>query len=407
MAITDITVNGVSLDLDEVEYSVNVRHGRNDIQSGQQPSDASIILRGFAGLPVDISDELYIEAYGQARFTGLVTDVTLTHETDTGKPRLELIAIGNLSKLGLLNVGESGYAEESLQLRVEDILDETGLDYQANTDPLMVQLAADPVDGGTAALTLLTDLCTATGATMADLPDGTILFESYSRRGYGYNPATWSQINDAWEDVTGIWADVYGRTEAAPIPVDLVDDVVIWEPVWRNTVTTVLNRVTVEYGDADPRDTITESDSPSIAKHGLRAYNLSTQLADLTDAFDRAGAIIRSQSEARYAMTNVQVLMHSASSGLRNDLLDVITGGRIQISNLPQPAPITTYMGVVEGWAETYTPGQHIWTVSLSDPRYSYALARWSEVDETLEWGDVNATIQWYNVAQASDLLAA
>lgn len=407
--VTEIAVNGTPLDLGAIEYQITLTHGRNDIQQQPTPSDAQLFLYGLTDLPCEISDVISIEAYNEPRFTGQITDLTLTHYvTPNGDStgRLEITAVGNLAKLGLLNVGESGYAETTLQTRVDDILDETGLVYQANTDPNMVQLAVDPVEGGSPALGLLNTLCAETGATMTDLPDGAILFESYTRRGYGYNPATWAGITDTWDDVTGAWFDIYERTETAPAPVVLPASTVIFEPIWRNTVTTVLNQVTVTYGDADPRDTHTESDSASIATHGLRAFNLDTRLADLTDAVDRAGAIIRSQSEPRYAMQNVGILVHRTSDPLRGQILGLLQGSRVQIDDLPLPAPLSQYTGVVEGWSETYTPEEHILTVSLSDPRYSYALARWSEVDDTLEWGDVNASIQWYNVVQASDLAA-
>jgi hypothetical protein len=48
------------------------------------------------------------------------------------------------------------------------------------------------------------------------------LWESYSRRGFGYNPATWLDIDvlDTWADINTIWADVYDRTDTAPATID-------------------------------------------------------------------------------------------------------------------------------------------------------------------------------------------
>jgi hypothetical protein len=91
----------------------------------------------------------------------------------------------------------------------------------------------------------------------------------------------------------------------------------------------------------------------------------------------------------------------------RDQVLALISGSSVLVNDLPQPAPFEQFLGLVEGWSETYTPGQHILTLSISDPRYSYQTVTWGEVDPTLQWGDVDPTIIWYNVVTADDLIAA
>ena len=73
---------------------------------------------------------------------------------------------------------------------------------------------------------------------------------------------------------------------------------------------------------------------------------------------------------------------------------------------MPQPAPIDDFIGVCEGWTETWTPGLDRLVLSLSDPRFSYQVVRWDEVDPVLTWADVDTNIQWYNVVTADDLVA-
>ena len=85
---------------------------------------------------------------------------------------------------------------------------------------------------------------------------------------------------------------------------------------------------------------------------------------------------------------------------------DVISGSKVGIDLMPQPAPIDDFVGVCEGWIETYTPGQHRLTLSLSDPRFSYQVVRWNEVSAVLTWAGVDPTVQWYNVVAATDLVA-
>ena len=416
--IPTVLVNGVALDLEGVEYRITVSHGRNDITSAPAPSDATMTLLGFLSIPVVISDVVEVEAYGVTRFTGRVTDTVLTHDYNPNGPtlgvgdtcyvaRLDVTLIGNLSLLGLKYVGAAGYAIELLNDRVENILTDASVSYTNNSDPLMTQEALAALDGGYSALDLLTALGSQTGGTLCDLPDGAVLWESYSRRGYGYNPAHWDDIDplDTWADVPYIWADVYDRVDTAPLTVELPHTSVAWSPVWRNTSQTILNDVTVIYGPTQTTSA-TDTDPASIITHGRRAFTLSTQLHESTDAQSRASDIIRTQSEPRYAVQSVEVLVETLTDPLRGSLLDVISGSKVGIDLLPQPAPIDDFVGVCEGWAETYTPGQHRLVLSLSDPRFSYQVVRWNEISAVLTWAGVDPTVQWSNVVTAADLVA-
>lgn len=138
--ITSVSVNGTALDLSGIEYRVTVSHGRNDITATPQASDASMTLYGFATIPVEISDVVVIQAYGVPRFTGRVSDLTLTHEYHptalaTYVARLDVTLTGNLSRLGLAFVGDAGYAAQLLDARATAILTDTGTVYTNNSDP--------------------------------------------------------------------------------------------------------------------------------------------------------------------------------------------------------------------------------------------------------------------------------
>ena len=402
--ITAVTIAGVEHSLDGVEYVIAIDHGRNDISQAPQASSAEITLRGFDVLPAEISDSLQITAYGtHDRFTGLITDVSLTHDANHD-PRLKITAMGTLAQLGLLEVGGAGFPEETLTDRVESILDDTGLTYTANTDPFMVLLAED-ADQTRSASEWLSAICTDTGATMCDLPDGNILFESYTRRGIGYNPATFEQVNEAFSTVDYIWSDVYEAHTSTLTPVELPAGGVAWEPVWKNTVLTVVNQATVTYGD--PQTKMTASDASSIAQHGLRAYAWTSRLADTTDAFDRVNHIVDTQSQPRYALQGVQVLVDELDVTTRGQVLDLIQGSRALVTGLPAPAPAPIYLGVVEGWSESYMPDGHLLTLSLSDPRFSYGMCAWSEISTVITWSTMNQTVQWFDVVLPSNLLAA
>ncbi len=147
----NLLINGAAIGLGgAVEYEITVTHGRNDISSTPQASDATVTLYGFTGgIPAAIGDTLVIEAYGGPRFTGFVVDLQLTHlSSDTPIGRLTIQAIGMLSRLGLSYVGESGYPQDDLTDRIDDILTETGYVYTNNSRPLMELISLDAVDGG-------------------------------------------------------------------------------------------------------------------------------------------------------------------------------------------------------------------------------------------------------------------
>lgn len=408
--VTAITLDGTAIDLATVEWNVYVSHGRQDIASMPQASTAVITLVSDTGSTVvdAVSKTVNIKAYGVNRFTGIVTEVALEHLPGTGGgtslARTTLTAIGPFAQLAFKTTGESGFLEETVEDRVAAILDTTGLTYTSRPDPDMVLLAAaakvDTVDQ------LLANLCVETGATMSDLPDGSIKFESYTRRGYDYNPATWAYMSGDWSSRIGDWTVQRNQATAAPEPFTPPADAVIFEPQWAATVYNVVNDVTVAYGTGDPQDTVNAQDADSITRHGKRSVYLPTTLSNVDDATKRAAAVITAQSASRWKMRQAQVFVDQLDPTSQAAALALVSGDRVLIEDLPQPAPSPTYLGVVEGWTETFTPASHTLTLALSDPRASYAMAQWISVPSTLAWSGVSATVKWYDVVLPTDLAA-
>jgi hypothetical protein len=99
-------------------------------------------------------------------------------------------------------------------------------------------------------------------------------------------------------------------------------------------------------------------------------------------------------------------MVHNLDTVTRDLVLSLVSGMAVSLSGLPQPAPVANYLGIVEGWGEVYVPGEHIITLSLSDPRYSYQTVTWGEIDPALEWGDIAADLQWYEILTDNSLAA-
>jgi len=403
--ITSITLAGDTLDTDAVEWAVQVEHGRNDITATPGPSSAQVVIlqTGANTITGQVGDALVITAHGAPRFTGVATDIDIAHlPGDVPLTRVTVLAIGHLSRLGSLTDGGSGFPAESVEDRVTGIMDATGLGYVAHLDPDLNLIE----DTGTTrtVLDLLNGINESAGGTLADLPNGDILLDSYTTRAWDYQPPPWGDLVGLWSAQSPDWEDLVTAVLRPPAPVELPAAGVLWEPVWKQTNLTVLNDVTVAYGTADPQLTVNVDDATSKARYKIRALVLPTALADSDDATLRAGNIIAAQAQARWSLQQVSIMLDLLDTDTRAAVLGLVSGHRVVVTGLPTPAPSPQYLGVVEGYGESITPAGHVLTLSLSDPRYSYAMLLWEDVTVTVEWDEVNPARVWADVITAADL---
>lgn len=401
--ISEISLAGTVLDLDDVEYQVSIQHGRSDITAAPQPSNAQITIRGSVGVSAEIADALIIKAYGARRFTGEISDVSITHLSADPPVALSTItAMGNLSRVGQVVVGTDGYAQQTVFQRVNDVLTDTGLTFLNGADSTIILHQIQGVDAQpTDALSYLGSIAEWTGATFYDDPEGRIVFESYGNRGI-------TSFDGVWSSQVGTWADNSVAWSFFPIglsAVELPPGTVIYTPSWTRTRQTVINRVTV-LGHNDTHET-SQSDTASIATYGLREYRLNTDIKDAGDVANRAGSIITAQANPLWSLGQISILVHNLANGPQEEVLNLVSGMEVSIDDLPQPAPLARFAGIVEGWAETYTPGEHILTLSLSDPRYSFETITWGGVSVTIQWNDVFPDAQWFEIISNGSLAAA
>lgn len=400
--ITSILVAGVSLDLTGVEYSVSVEHGRNDVTSSPTPSSCQITIRGAQGVAAVMSDEVEVYAYGFDRFHGKISDLSITHlSTNPPTAVTTLTAMGNLATLGLRRTGGSGFPNETVEQRVETVLTDGGLSYLnggSQTLDLHSVTGGDIVE--TSVLDALAELAEWSGATYFDTPEGVISFEAYGSRGLTAFAAVWSSQMQDW--------DYYGQTwDSFPTSIatyTFPSSGVIWAPTWTQNLQALINDVTVTYGTS--ANTVNSTDANSISDYGLRAYELTTGLDAVGDATSRASQIMVAQANPLWSLGQISVYVDNLATPDRDKVLALINGATVTIPGLPEPAPYESFQGIVEGWAETYTPDGHVITFSISDPRYSYQTVTWSGVDAALTWSAVDPAIIWYNVVNAGDLAA-
>ena len=401
--ITHIIIGGTTLDLNDVEYQVSVTHGRNDIKSQPEASTAVVIIRGSTGLDVNLSDVMDITAYGFSRFTGEVSDIQITHLSSVPPVALTTITgIGNLSNLGGRITGSAGYASETVYARAEEILTDSGELYLNGGTSALELFAVSPGNAvPQTCLDGLQALAEWSGGTYFDTPSGYIAFESYGSRGLTAFAGTWAALPNPWPFYEQTWGSFPTNFAGIMLP----GDGVIFTPSWNQNQVSIINDVTVSHGQ--PPSYHQAEDASSIATYGRRALSVETGLKNASDAITRADAILLAQALPLWNLGNISILVDQLTSPDRDLILALISGSTVVVNDLPVPAPFSQFLGIVEGWSETYTPGQHIITLSISDPRYSYQTVTWAGVDPALQWGLVNPEVIWYNVVTADDLLAA
>lgn len=401
MTIYAVLVNDQALDLSDIEYNVQITHARSDIKATPEPSTASITIRGAAGIDIKPGDELRIGAYtGICRFRGSVTDLAVESLSTTPPTTVTRVTgIGYLARLGMLTTGEDAYDKETTRERIDAIMTPTGLSYLNAADNVL-ELASNNDPGITPILSYLQTLAEWSGGTYFDDCRGRVIFEDYGGRGIAGNAGIWENLPEPWSFYTTAWSTFPANNSAHIIP----GSAIAWSPQWTKNLQTVINDVEVEYGNGNVYEL---EDAASIAAYGRRKYDLATELHGLTDAQERAQQILAAQAQPLWNLGQVTVLMEQLTTEQRNDTLALLSGSRVIINDLPAGSPYEQFQGIVEGWSETYTPGRHILTLSLSDPRASYEACAWSDVDVTLEWGQVRNTVAWYSVVNPDDLLAA
>jgi len=351
---------------------------------------------------MEISDLLVVEAYGFKRFTGHISDINVTHLSSVPPVAVSTItAIGELARVGFVEVGASGFSHDTVRARIDTVLGATGLPYLNGASPTVELHQVTGADiQVTDALTYIGQVAQWTGATYFDDPAGRIIFESYGERGITSFIGTWSNTLGTWAAQTMAWED-FG---ILPLPTIVPPNTVIFTPVWTKTRQTLINSVTV-LGYKDTHET-TQTDSASIAAYDLREFRLNTDIRFSGDVVDRAGSIITAQANPLWNLGALSIMVHNLDTNTRDLVLSLVSGMAVSLSGLPQPAPVSDYLGIVEGWGEVYSPGQHIFTLSLSDPRYSFETVTWGEVDPTLLWSAVPAGLQWFEVITDNSLAA-
>jgi hypothetical protein len=351
LAITDVLLGGIPLDLDAVLADVTIRHGRTGAYDAAQASTAQLTILGATralAARFTVGVRLALDAV-TPRFTGVVSDAQLDDD------RLTVLGVGNLAAKGRRELPAAWTAPaESWSARAARVM---GLANLAPSDYLVV---ADPdfnptvaaVDGTQDVAHLVDELNTLAddvGALVCDLPDGRLFVQAMG-----------------------------ARTVSGALVIDPAH--VLYAPPWVQT-DEVYNDVTVKYvgGAAET------SDAGSMAIFDHRPRDITTQLVNGGDANLRAAELLSRTAYARWYMPACPLIRG----------YPLALGGPVSIAALPPASPASTWTSIVEGWTDTVTGADWAMDVSLSDPVSSGVTLAWQDVPAADLWNTISQTVVW------------
>lgn len=364
-----------SVELTTISDDVQLVFGRSDIYSSVAQSAARVTFYDADVSPYMKLLGYTLQVYSTASilaFTGTISDMSLQVATSTSGNALTVTAIGRLSALGQRLIASTLYPQETLAVRMARIFTDAGVagpDYvlELSTDDLATTVAERTANEASA-LSVLDEVLSSFQAFVYDHPDGTIRVQSL-----------------AW------------RVENAVIGNSVGADVV-FSPTWSQNVQ-ITNRVYVDYSTG----TIQKDDATSQTRYGVRTGSVSSKLVSSTDATRLASTILNRQRRPRWNLGTVEVIQDASEQ-----YFDI--GQYLQITDLPTGTPVETtrtYMGVVEGFSQTYRRGEQRTSVLVTDPIFSGLALAWEDTIFDLtpfRWNTVRATLIWDDAITLEDL---
>lgn len=153
----------------------------------------------------------------------------------------------------------------------------------------------------------------------------------------------------------------------------------------------ITNAVTVEYDSG----AVSEEDATSIARFGRYETELTTTLADLSNAENRAFQFLNRHATPRSILDELRFNLLSVDVDLLNDLLAIRPSDAIEVTGVPGRLGFTRFRGFVEGFRLDADPFAAELTLVVSDRLLSVGALRWEQVDGTIAWQDVDPTLTW------------
>ena len=365
-----------SVELTTISDDVQLVFGRSDIYSSVAQSAARVTFYDADVSPYMKLLGYTLQVYSTASvlaFTGTISDMSLQVATSTSGNALTVTAIGRLSALGQRLIASTLYPQETLAVRMARIFTDAGVAGAGYVLELSTADLATTVAERTAneasALSVLDELLSSFQAFVYDHPDGTIRVQSLAWR-----------VESAGTNTVG--ADV------------------VYSPTWSQNVQ-ITNRVYVDYSTG----TIQKDDATSQTRYGIRTGSISSKLVSSTEATTLATTILNRQRRPRWNLSGIEVVQDATEQYFA-------IGQQLYVSELPADSPAGAtgnYMGLVEGFSQSYRRGEQRTTVLITDPIFSGLALQWEETLQPFimtpyQWNNIRATVQWDDAITIEDL---
>jgi hypothetical protein len=400
----------VEIDPCTVDMVATVTHGRGAVGDGPTASTCTLALLTPTMPDLTPGDRIRVEGDTLVRFTGTITDLSLTHidQRAAREALVNVTAVGAVADLGARDIGERPWPLQRSADRAAAILTAAGMPHLVQGDP-DIRLIGQDVDRRPA-LDLISDLATDAGAAVFDTPTGEVVFQHYEARAQTWQWFRWldEPPTATWDTQTGIWSDMVVVSPAAPLPIPVDACWVVWEPTWETSSANIINHVGVAYGpkpDEGERPALTAANQSSIARFGRRHIFLGGGIADQESAIERAGMILAVHSRPRWNLASMDILLRDTGDPF--PFLGLRCGDKIHLHDVPAPAPEPSPVLIVEGWTHLMDGDNDVLTLYVSDPLYSYGGIIWAALPPTgPRWMDVPPPLVWTDAITYSRLVA-
>jgi len=402
------TVNLAGVDYtDQVLNNATITSGRPDIFSNTLTGYANIELGITGSIPtLDIKDTVSIKVKDSSNndvdlFTG---EISAINKSIAGAGAnsiayvLQIQAVGALAKLVRSFAGLDSYPEELDGLRIERILQEA-LFTQWDDVPSTLTWAdvaasqewsnygvqdIDIIDDGrydilarSAEVVNAFDLASQTASDglgyLYETPDGKVGYAGAERRTSNYG------INQIELDTDLL------NTSGLSTRLNTAD---------------IINSVYLSYDD--PETSVTATNDQSIEDYGLIETQISTQLADSTQASEQAVrlAALRGTPLESFDSLNINLANPNLGNTERDLLLGVSMDTNIKLTNIPTGFIFgDAFEGYVEGWTWFLSQNSLELEMLVSNSVYSAFESQWEDFSSTTQWQNLSGSLTWSDLA--------
>lgn len=393
MSAPTVELNGLDRTCDAIP-DLRAVTGRHGVTDAGEASYAALLVEGE---PVPrVAQLLTISARGRVRHAGWTSDRAMDHPYGPEElaPLSRITSMGALSRWGRVLVGEAPWPAESVRARAERIaaLVGTRIEVQGGAQTVL----ARDVDRKYA-IELLEELAKSTGGWLFDHPDRGVVLQALDARRqtpttetWDDEPegATWDQLDD---DLT--WDEETGPASMAPITIDCRQ--ALWEPTWTQSTGPLASTVRIVYGDPEAESVRTDAAVEELLG-GPVELTIKTALALEGDAIDLRELVMERVTVPREGLGSLQVHWADLDEDTAARLTVALPGTRITVLGLPQPAPMSVFEGIIEGWEDIWTgPDERVTTLWLSDVAHSWTLPTWDDEPDGATWDQLDDALTW------------